>query len=192
MTSTQQPQTNGTSPASPTFKTFDHLKEFPLIAKGISMFESNSYGQRTISLSHSAYVRFIAPLSPYLSKAAPYVQKADDLADGGLVQVETRFPVVKEPTDSLKTKVSDTLGYPKKLVGEVIVKGTEFAKNEKEYVFKVYDDHYGKLDKDKKGYVPMAYAGLQTGVIVSSELVNAITGYLSGKKAETEEKINNH
>lgn len=185
MTTTDAPQTNGI--VSPSYKTLSHLKSYPLIADGISAFESNPYGKRTLSVSHTAYIRFIAPLSSYLSVAAPYFAKADDLADGGLAKVEIRFPIVKEPVDTIKTRMSNTIGYPRKVFGEIIGRGSDLAKKEKDHVFKVYDDAYAKLGQEK-GCIPVARAGVQTGLVVSSELVGAIASYLSAKKAQTQEK----
>ncbi|KAI5797715.1 hypothetical protein EDC01DRAFT_727405 [Geopyxis carbonaria] len=185
------PQTNGnTAPSSPTYKSFDHLKSYPVVADGITTFSSHPLGQRTISLSHSAYSTFIAPLSPYLSKAYPYVNKADEFANDNLVKIETRFPLVKEPTESLKTMAMDTLGYPRKLAGEVIVRGQDFAKGKKEYVFKVYDDEFSKMPEAERnsGYIPIAKAGVTTGFVVSSELMGAIAGYLGNKKEQAQTK----
>ena len=172
------------APASPTTKTFDHLKSYPLVADSVNAFSSTPIGQKTISLSTSAFSRFIAPLSPYLSKAYPYVNKADDFADASLVQIETRFPIVKESTENLKAVVVDTVGYPRKMVAEVIVRGQDFAKEGQEYVFKVYEDEFSKLnEEEKKGsYVPIAKAGVTTGFVVSSELMGAIANYLGTKK----------
>lgn len=179
------------APASPTTKTFDHLKSYPLVADGVNVFTSTSIGQKTISLSTSAFSRFIAPLSPYLSKAYPYVNKADDFADASLGQIETRFPIVKESTENLKAVVVDTVGYPRKIVAEVIVRGQDFAKEGQEYVFKVYEDEFSKLgEEEKKGsYVPIAKAGVTTGFVVSSELMGAIANYLSTKKEIIKEDV---
>ena len=53
-----------------------------------------------------------------------------------------------------------------------------------EYVFKVYEDEFSKLnEEEKKGsYVPIAKAGVTTGFVVSSELMGAIANYLGTKK----------
>ncbi|KAL7273555.1 hypothetical protein RUND412_003587 [Rhizina undulata] len=175
-------------PSSPTYKSLDHLKSFPIVSDSIKTFESHPLGQRSISLSHTAYSTFIAPLSPYLSKAAPYVTRADELADGGLVKIETRFPIVKEPTETIKNKVNETIGYPRKLVGEVYVRGTDFAKEKKEYVFKVYEDEVSK-EGNKNGYIPMAKAGVTAGYVVSADLMNALASYLGSKKEDAKEKV---
>jgi len=183
-------QTQTAAPSSPTTKTFEHLKSYPLVADGVNAFSSTPIGQKTIALSTSAFSRFIAPLSPYLSKAYPYVNKADDFADAQLGQIENRFPIVKESTENLKAHVVDTVGYPRKVVAEVIVRGQDFAKEGQEYVFKVYEDEFSKLgEEEKKGsYVPIAKAGVTTGFVVSSELMGAIANYLGTKKEAAKEQ----
>ncbi|KAA8900443.1 hypothetical protein FN846DRAFT_144047 [Sphaerosporella brunnea] len=187
--------TNGTNatpkaPSSPTLKTIDHLKSYPLVADGITTFSSHPIGQKTIALSTSAYSRLIAPLSPYLSKAYPYVNKADDFADESLGKIETRFPIVKEPTENLKSHVIDAVGYPRKVVAEVIVRGSDFAKEKQEYVFKVYEDEFSKMGEEEKkgGYIPKAKAGVTTGFVVSSELMSVIANYLGRSKEAVKEQ----
>jgi hypothetical protein len=97
------------------------------------------------------------------------------------------FPILKEPTDELKKKVSESTGYPRKLVGEVYVRGTDFAKEQKEYVFRVYDDECSKLGSE--GYIPKAKAGVTTGLVVSSEIMSALANYLGSKKEEAKDEI---
>jgi hypothetical protein len=172
------------SPSSPTLKSLEHLKSYPLVADGITTFSSHPIGQKTISLSSSAYSRLIAPLSPYLSKAYPYVNKADELADESLGKIDARFPIVKESTENIKGVVVDAVGYPRRVVAEVIVRGQDFAKEKQEYVFKVYEDEFSKMAEEEKkgGYIPKAKAGVTTGFVVSSELMSAIANYLGSKK----------
>jgi len=180
------------APSSPTLKSIEHLKSYPLVADGISTFSSYPIGQKTIALSSSAYSRLIAPLSPYLSKAYPYVNRADALADSSLEKLDSRFPIVKESTENLRSVVVDAVGYPRKVVAEVIVRGSDFAKEKQEYVFKVYDDEFSKIGEDEKksaGYIPMAKAGVTTGFVVSSELMGAIATYLGSKKEAVKEDV---
>ncbi|KAI5858704.1 hypothetical protein BZA05DRAFT_11156 [Tricharina praecox] len=179
------------APSSPTLKSIEHLKSYPLVADGITTFSSHPIGQKTIALSTSAYSRFIAPLSPYLSKAYPYVNRADELADSSLEKLDSRFPIVKEPTESLRSVVVDAVGYPRKVVAQVIVRGSDFAKEKQEYVFKVYEDEFSKMGEEEKksaGYIPMAKAGVTTGFVVSSELMGAIATYLGSKKEAVKEE----
>lgn len=185
-----EPTTAASPPSSPTLKSIEHLKSYPIVADGITIFSSHPIGQKTIALSTSAFSRFIAPLSPYLSKAYPYVNKADDFADTSLGKIETQFPIVKESTETLKTVVVDAVGYPRKVVAEVIVRGSNFAKEKQEYVIKVYEDEKQKVGAEATtpsptsptSYIPMAKAGVTTGFVVSSELMGAIATYLKSKK----------
>ncbi|KAF8543107.1 hypothetical protein BDD12DRAFT_727014 [Trichophaea hybrida] len=196
-TATPTATTNGTSPnnnspPSPSsLKSFEHLKSYPLVADGINTFSSHPIGQRTIALSTHAYSCFIAPLSPYLSKAFPFVNKADEIADSSLEKIETRFPIVKEPTDHLKSVVVDSVGYPRKVVAEVIVRGQDFAKEKQEYVFKIYENEFSKIgEEDKKNgsYIPKAKAGITSAFVVSSDLMGAIAQYLGSKKEVVKEQ----
>jgi len=190
------PVSNGSTsesktPSSPTLKSIEHLKSYPLVAHGITTFSSHPIGQKTIALSGSAYSRFIAPLSPYLSKAYPYVNRADELADSSLGKLDSQLPIVKRSTENLKSVVIDAVGYPRKVVAQVIVRGSDFAKKKQEYVFKVYDDEFSKMGKEEKkhaGYIPMAKAGVTTGFVVSSEFMGAIAVYLKSKKETVKEE----
>jgi hypothetical protein len=190
-------ESNGdAAPSSPTYKSLSHLKSYPLVADSINTFTSTPLGQRTISLSTTAYCRFIAPLSPYLSKAYPYVNAADSFADSNLGKIDSRFPIVKEPTEQLKSRVFDTVAYPRKVVAEVIVRGHDYAQKGQEYVFRVYEDEVAKecANDTSAGVVKKAKAGVTTGLVVSSDLMGAIASYLGSKKEEakeeTETKIN--
>lgn len=185
---TMKPAMNGETPA---FKSLDHFVSYPIISDSISTFKTYPLGQRSIDITHSAYCTFIAPLSPYLSKAAPYVTRADELAETGLGKIEERFPIVKEPTENIKNTVVGTIGYPRRLVGEVYVRGSDLAKDTKEYVFSIYGDELARQDSSEKkgGYIPRAKAGVTTGLVVSSELMNAIAAYLGNKKDQAKVEI---
>lgn len=169
-----------------TYKSLDHLASYPIISDSITTFKGYPLGQRSINITHSAYSTFIAPFSPYLSKAAPLVNRADDLAESGLGKFEERFPIVKEPTENIKNSV---VGYPKKLIGEVYVRGTELAKDTKDYVFEVYTEELNKQGSEKKGYVPMAKAGVSAGFVVSSDLMSYLASYLGKKSQKANGKV---
>lgn len=186
-TETMKPTMNG---ETLTYKSLDHLASYPIISDSISTFKTYPLGQRSIDITHSAYCTFIAPLSPYLSKAAPYVTRADELAETGLGKIEERFPIVKEPTENIKNTVVDTIGYPRRLVGEVYVRGSDLAKDTKEYVFSIYGDELAKQDSaEKGGYIPRAKAGVTTGFVVSTELMTAIAAYLGNKKDQAKVEV---
>jgi hypothetical protein len=185
---TSLPSSTNTAPSAPpsTYKSISHLKSYPIVADSINTFTSTPLGQRTISLSTTAYSRFIAPLSPYLSKAYPYVSAADSFADSNLGKIESAFPIVKEPTEQLKSRVIDTVGYPRKVVAEVIVRGQDYAREGQEYVFRVFEDEVSR-EGGPDGVVKRAKAGVTTGLVVSSELMGAIASYLGNKKEEVKQ-----
>jgi hypothetical protein len=103
-------QTNGTS--TPTFKTLDHVTSYPVVSDSISAVKSHPYGKKSLDLAHDAYQRFGKPVEGYVqgpySYVKPYVTKADELADSGLSQVDTRFPIVKEDSG---TVIETAKGY---------------------------------------------------------------------------------
>lgn len=183
-----KPTMNGETPS---FKSLHHLASYPIISDSISTFKAYPLGQRSIEITHSAYCTFIAPLSPYLSKAAPYVARADELAESGLGKIDERFPIVKQPTENIKNTVVETIGYPKKLAGEAYLRGTGFAKETKEYVFTIYDDELSRQgNAESQGrYIPKAKAGVAAGLVVSSELMGAIVSYLGSKKEQAKVKV---
>ncbi|KAI5363586.1 putative melanoma-associated antigen [Septoria linicola] len=94
--------TNGDKSQS---KFLSHLTSYPAVHDGIETYKTNPYGKKSLELADGAYARFGKPVEPYLQKpygyAAPYVQKADELADSGLSKVETHFPIVKEDTNTV-------------------------------------------------------------------------------------------
>lgn len=190
-------------PESPSLKSLQHLKSYPIVADGISTFTAHPIGQRTVSLSASAFNRFVAPLSAYLSCTYPYVHRADDFADESLGRIESRFPIVKEPTDHVKSAVLDSVGYPRRLAAEAIVRSHDFAREKQQYVFKVYEDEFSKISggnassnanangaaNGADGYIPVAKAGITSAFVVSSELMSAIANYLSSKREAAKEAV---
>lgn len=110
------PLTNGTSPSS---KFLSHLNSYPVVSDGVETFKSNPYGKKSLDLADSAYQKLGKPIEPYLetpySYAKPYVTKADELADSGLGHVESRFPIVKEDTNTIIDTGKSIVWYPFKL-----------------------------------------------------------------------------
>ncbi|KAH0605919.1 uncharacterized protein H6S33_004376 [Morchella sextelata] len=182
-TETQEQMTNG---EAVTLKSLDHLASYPIISDSITTFKGYPLGQRSINITHSAYSTFIAPFSSYLSKAAPLVNRADDLAESSLGKLEERFPIVKEPTENIKNSV---VGYPKKLAGEAYARGLELANDTKEYVCTVYGEELNRQGSGEKGYIPMAKAGVTTGLVVSSDLMSYIASYLGKKSKKANGKL---
>jgi len=87
----------------PFTKVISHLNTFPVFTDTLSALQQHPVGQRSISITSTAYDKFLRPFSPYFVKvnqyASPYVTKADDIADLGLGKVEAKFPILKEPTE---------------------------------------------------------------------------------------------
>lgn len=116
------PKVNGDSASLPPSKFLKHVTSYPVVNDGINNFKSHPYGRKSIDLADSAYQRFGKPVEPYLetplSYAKPYVEKADALADSGLEQVDARFPIVKEDTNTVIETGKSYIFYPFKLAGD--------------------------------------------------------------------------
>lgn len=109
---------------------------------------------------------------------SPYVSKADSLADNTLKHVDSRFPIVKEPTDKIKDTVSDYAYLPLRVAGDG-----------KDYLFKVYGNEYRRVGGDKGGLVAKGRAGVSTSLVVTSELLAWLSSYLGHKKEEAKEVV---
>jgi len=184
--------TNGIpSPASSAF--VNHLASYPAVDDSVSYIKSTQIGQKGIAASNQAYDQIVKPLEPYIAKAngyaSPYVAKVDELADSGLGFIDSRFPIVKEPTDSIKEKVQTTVGYPMKKTSDMVAFGAGFANESKDYVFKVYSDEYSKMGGGKQaGVVPAAKASISTSLIISTQLIQWVIKFVIAKKEEAKEQ----
>lgn len=184
--------TNGEpSPASSAF--VSHLASYPAVDDSVSYIKSTQLGQRGIAASNTAFDQFVKPLSPYIAKAngyaSPYVHKVDELADSGLGYIDSKFPIVKEPTDTIKEKVQSTVGYPMKKTSDIVAFGAGFAHESKDYLFKVYSDEYSKMGGEKQaGVVPAAKASVTTSLIISTQLINWLISIVLAKKEQAKEK----
>jgi len=169
---------NGEKPSS---AFLSHLISYPVISDTISTFKSNPYGKRSIALADTGYSKFVAPTLPYLSKpygyVSPYVAKADSLGEAGLSKVDAKFPVVKKPTGELYDNATGIAFFPLK-------KGTEA----KDYVLKTYSSEYKKVGGD--GIITLGKAAVTTTLIVSSDALSWLSNFLSAKKAEAKEVVN--
>jgi hypothetical protein len=176
----------------PFTKVFSHLKSFPVISDSLSTIQSHPIGQRSISITSTAYEKFLRPFTPYFIKAneyaSPYVTKADDFADQGLVKVEEKFPILKEPTENVKSKVTEQLQNPRKIAEGLYGTGLEFANEKKEYVFTVYNTEYAK--DGSKGYLPAAKAGITTTFLVAHDSFQWVVDTLAAKKAPAPQQAN--
>jgi len=176
--STMAPTVNGEKPSS---AFLSHLISYPVIGDTISTFKQNPYGQKSIALADSGYSKFVAPTLPYLSKpygyVSPYVAKADSLGEAGLSKVDATFPIVKKPTGELYDNATGIAFFPLK-------KGTEA----KDYVFKTYNSEVKKVGGD--GIITFGKAAVTTTLIVSSDALSWLSNFLSTKKEQTKEVVN--
>lgn len=128
-----------------------------------------------MKLYNDAYKKFFTPVEPYLktpySYVAPYVQKADSLGDKGLSEVDSRFPIVKEETSSLKEKVK---GLPFVPYDSIV--------STKDYIFKTFDEQSKK--NEGKGVVPFAKSVIGTELKIAADTVGFLTGFFIAKKEE--------
>ena len=118
---------------------------------------------------------------PYLSKpyeyVSPYVKKVDSIGDSTLSTIDSKFPVVKKPTGELYDNGKAFVFYPLKVGNEG-----------KDYVFKTYSTEYKKAGGE--GIVSYGKAAISTGLIVSSDTLSWLSGFLSKKKTEAKEVAN--
>jgi hypothetical protein len=180
-------QVNGNVPSFAHKSAFlRHILNYPVISDGIHNIKGNEYAQRSLKLGDSAYQTFAAPVVPYLSKpygyVSPYVEKADALGEHTLVVLDERFPVLTKPTADL---YADTRG----LILMPYNKGLEG----KDHVFSVYSSECKKMGQ--QGVVGQGKAAFTTALIVSTETITWLSGFLSAKKDEASsaanEKVNN-
>ncbi|KAF3918616.1 hypothetical protein AA313_de0203499 [Arthrobotrys entomopaga] len=175
--------TNGESEPHSIF--FSHLGSLPVVSDGVTYFKGHPVGQRSISISQSIYDALVKPFSPYLAKAnvyaSPYVTKADQFADSGLVKLEERVPLVKEPTEKLKERITNLPVY------HTAQDALAFGNEKKDYAIKVYNDEYNKASNGQKSAVSYAKAGIATTYILSTQTIGWIAGYLTAKKEEVKE-----
>jgi hypothetical protein len=152
-----------------------HLTSYPLVSDSLSAYLENPYGKKSVNIFNDAYKRFFSPVEPYLatpySYVAPYVQKADSLGDKGLSEVDSRFPIVKEETSSLKEKVKGLPFVPY----DTIV-------STKDYVFKTFEEQSKK--NEGQGVVPFAKTVIGTELKIAADTLGYLTGFLVAKKEE--------
>jgi len=166
------PIVNGDKPSS---QFISHLTSYPVVSDSIETFKSNPYGARSIEVADSSYNTLVKPVLPYAQKPYtyihPYVSRADELASSGLSKVDSHFPIVKEDTQKIKGTIIDYVFSPLVMVG----KG-------REYVQSTYGSEYHKCGGD--GYVAGGKAMITTGLVVTSDVLGWVSGYLSQKKGE--------
>lgn len=149
-----------------------------MISDSISVFKSNPYGRKSLSIADHGYSRFIAPIVPYTQRpydyVKPYVEKADSIADDGLRKVDSRFPIVKEDTVKIKKAVIDVAFFPFRLAG-----------TSKDYILSTYSGEYQKCGGN--GYISGGKAVITTGLVVTSDSLAFLSSILAHKKEQTKE-----
>jgi len=172
------PEINGEAPSS---AFFHHLTSYPVISDSISTFKSNPYGAKSLDLTATGYEKFGKPFIPYLQRpyqyVSPYVSKADELGDSTLSTLDSKFPIVKKPAGELYNDGKSLVFYP-------LTKGNEG----KDYVLSKYKGEVKKTED--QGLVGYGKAVLATGLIVSSDALHWLGSFLSTKKVETKEIVN--
>lgn len=164
-----------------------HLYGYHIVHDGIETFKSNPYGAKSIQLGDSAYQTFAAPIVPYFNGpyqyVQPYVKKADDLGDKALTKVDERFPVVKKPTNELYTDAKGIVLFP-------YHKGLEG----RDHVLTTYSSEYKKANGgNESGFalISTGKAAIATALVLTGETVRFIGDFLSAKKEEAHNAVDN-
>lgn len=156
-----------------------HLESYPAVTDSINAVKANSYGQKSLGIADAGYKNFVAPVVPYAQRpygyVAPYVNKADQLADGMLNKADEKFPVLKEDTQKLKGSIMDIVFMPLRLVGQ-----------SKDYALDTYANEYKKCGGD--GYVAGGKAVVTSGLVMTSDAFAWLASYLGHKKEQAKEK----
>ncbi|KAE8352560.1 MAGE-domain-containing protein [Aspergillus coremiiformis] len=148
-----------------------HLTSYPIVSDSITVFKSNKYGAKSLEYADQSYDRIAKPFLPYFSKPyeyiAPYVARADSLGDHGLTQIDSRFPIIKKDTETLR----GTISYPVRLVGDVTT-----------HLLDTYGAEYKKCGGD--GVVASGKALITTSLVLSQESLGFISSLLQAKKEQ--------
>lgn len=163
---------------------FQHLASYPVVSDGIETFKNNPYGAKSLDIAGTTYTKLGKPVMPYLktpySYAAPYVAKADTLADKGLEQVDTRFPIVKEDTATVKDTVLNFAFLPFRVAGEG-----------RDYVLSTWDDEYNKTaarNNRGRSLSTSFLAIISTQLKIASDSVNVVADWFGPRKEEAKQK----
>lgn len=177
------PQVNGELANGSSNSAFlQHLLGYPVINDGIHTIKTNELGQRSIKIGDSAYKTLAAPVLPWFAKpyeyVSPYVTRADSFGDKTLDRIDERFPVVKKPTGEIyaDTKGLIWLPYNKAFEG-------------RDHVYDVYSSEVKKTG-EQGGYIGYGKAAVATALVVSTETLSWIGSFLSAKKAQASNAVN--
>ena len=138
----------------------------------MTIFKSNPYGQKSIQLSDSAFKKVSGVVHPFVATpyqyVSPYLRKADDLGDKTLSRVDSRFPVVKKPTDQLYNEARNLALTPYR-----------FGLAGRDHVLSTYSAEKAKAGSDSAA----AYSRVlvTTAVVVTSDAINTVRNFLAPK-----------
>lgn len=107
---------------------------------------------------------------------SPYLARADTLGDKGLSQIDTRFPIIKEDTNKLKSTIYEGAQGSVRIV--VDVKG---------HLVDLYGTEYKKCGGD--GLVASGKAIITTGLILSQESLAYVSSLLQAKKEQAKDAV---
>ncbi|KAL9096339.1 MAG: hypothetical protein Q9165_001336 [Trypethelium subeluteriae] len=162
---------NGEKPHS---QFISHLASYPVANDLITTYKNNSLGRKSLDIANTAYENVARPFFPYLqtpwSIVAPYVAKADSLADNGLDQVDYRFPIVREDTEKIKGTVMDYVYLPVTL-----------AAQGRDYLFQTYHDEHRKVG-GQDGWARTAKSIVSTELKVAGDVFTKLGEFFGPKK----------
>lgn len=148
------------------------------MSDSINAVKQNPYGQKSLGIADAGYKNFVKPVVPYTQRpysyVAPYVTKADQIADGVLSKADEKFPVIKEDTEKVKGSILDLVFTPLRLVGQT-----------KDYALNTYWNEYKKCGGD--GYIAGGKAVVTSGLVITSDYFSWLANFLNQKKAEAKE-----
>jgi hypothetical protein len=164
-----------------------HLLTYPVVKDGVSTFQQNQLGQKSIQLSDAAYRTVAGPILPYFTKPYqifwPYLAKADQLGDETLSKVDERFPAIKKPTGELYADAKSLVFLP-------IHKGLEG----KDHIVGVYSAECSKV----RGENLVGYGKALVGTVfaIGSETIGWVSALIgtkqpAGAKELVDEKAHN-
>ncbi|KAJ5551275.1 hypothetical protein N7461_005973 [Penicillium sp. DV-2018c] len=159
----------------------DHLTSYPIVSDSISYYKTNPYGAKSLKFADQGYNLFAKPVLPYFttpySYVAPYLARADSLGDKGLTEIDTRFPIIKEDTEKLRSSIIDRASLPARVAGDV-----------KHHLFDVYGSEYKKCGGD--GVLASGKAVVTTSLVLSQESFAWVSAFLQKKKEDAKENGN--
>ncbi|KAI0996929.1 hypothetical protein K3495_g11253 [Podosphaera aphanis] len=177
-------QVNGETKPKSAF--LSHLKSYPVISDSITTITSNPYGAKSLSLTTSSYEKISKPLLPYLrtpiAYITPYAARVDSLGNSTLSTFDSKFPVVKKPTEEIYADGKAVVFFPLRKSFEG-----------KDFLLGIFGNEKKKTGGD--GLVHYGKAAIATGLVVSSKALSWLNGFLAAKTNEVKnvknEKLSN-